>query len=510
MNYMEWSKSICAADNKIKGMLVIFGLWALAFHDSIWSAINIWYISEIFTHGFFVIPAAIYILYKERNSWLGIDAQTNYWILVPIVLMFLLYFLGQAASLQLFKHVAVFSLLPLLLCFFLGTAVVKKIWFSLCFVLFCIPVGEELIPYLQDITADISVILLKLTNIPVFQSGLYIDIPEGRFVVAEACSGVRFFVGSIVFSAIYAYISYRALARQAAFMLVGIVVPVFANVLRVYGIILIGHYSNMEYATGADHIVYGWVFFAFVLFILVVVGERFRDKPALGEEELDTNLVSTNPALNKQHITSIATIAGLLLCCVLWSGMVVNKSNSADQSINRKVLKDLEIDETAGNGIVEYKNASDTYVGQFRKGGLANGFSDLVNINISWYNKNDEHSELISSANRLYSIERWSKVGSMTLNISDEDTAVSVLEISNSIGAKRLIIYWFDVNGKVLDKAYKAKLVQGLNGVIGHSQAGALLAIDIPGSFKDYSKARLSNLAESLQRLNSALPYNND
>ncbi len=45
-----------------------------------------------------------------------------------------------------------------------------------------------------------------------------------------------------------------------------------ANTLRAYIIVMLGHFSDMKVATGADHLIYGWVFFGLVMFLLFWIG----------------------------------------------------------------------------------------------------------------------------------------------------------------------------------------------------------------------------------------------
>ena len=39
--------------------------------------------------------------------------------------------------------------------------------------MFAVPIGEELVPYLQEIAADLSLPILRLIGIPIFRDGLY-------------------------------------------------------------------------------------------------------------------------------------------------------------------------------------------------------------------------------------------------------------------------------------------------------------------------------------------------
>jgi len=54
-------------------------------------------------------------------------------------------------------------------------------------------------------------------------------------------------------------------------------VPIAANSLRAYGIVMLGHLSGMTIATGVDHLIYGWVFFGVVMMLLFFVGSLWRE-----------------------------------------------------------------------------------------------------------------------------------------------------------------------------------------------------------------------------------------
>ena len=66
------------------------------------------------------------------------------------------------------------------------------------------------------------------------------------------------------------------------FMSAAILVPIVANWLRAYMIVMLGHLSNNRLAVGVDHLIYGWIFFGLVMLLLFWVGSFWRstDMPA--------------------------------------------------------------------------------------------------------------------------------------------------------------------------------------------------------------------------------------
>ena len=244
-------------------------LWAVLFFDAIASMVGIWAGSNVFTHGFFIVPLALYFAYQDRWALAGQTLQPA-WYMVPLLAVWLFVWgLGEAGDIQLFQHFALTSVVPLVVFMAFGRKAFQKHWFPLTFIFFCIPFGEELVPFLQSVTASNAVTMLRWTGVPVLSDGLYITIPEGKFVVAEACSGVRFLIATVCLGYYFAYIAYTSLLRRAVFVVAAILAPIAANSLRVYGVIMIGHWSDMKYAVGADHLLYGWFFFVAILFLLL-------------------------------------------------------------------------------------------------------------------------------------------------------------------------------------------------------------------------------------------------
>lgn len=491
--------------------LVLLGLvcaaWFCLYIDAIFSAARIWYISEIFQHGFFIIPGALYLIWREREVLYRTKIKPNYWIL-PLVLPFVaLGVFGAVGGIQVFSHIAAFTVLPLAIWMVIGNAAARVIWFPLCFVLFSIPIGEQLVPYLQKVTADMAVVMLNWTSIPTYNTGLYIQIPQGKFVVAEACSGIRFFVGSIVFGAVYSHVSFRAFPRKLLFMLLAITVPVVANAVRVFGIVVIGYFSDMKYAAGADHIIYGWVFFSIVLVLLVLVGETFREKgsasiasPASNDGEF--SIVGVKPAL--------VTLLLVFSVATTWQWLTTPNGEVSVTQINSESLSDWSL--SSSRQPMWYPIVSgqtDQYRGQLYSSDIRGGMIDLV---LTWYAQNREGRELVSSANAFYDKERWSQKGvsQQVVSVAGENIRVNVLDIVASNGAQRLVLYVYQLSDKVFTSGIQAKLYQSLELMLGGDGAGGLVMFSAPyvPSDKDVVQSKLLAIfAQDYPKIKSALPF---
>lgn len=455
---------------------LILSTWIYIFSNSLMSAIKIWWISDIFNHCFFVIPGTIYLIYCKRAELLQCDFKANYWLLVPIISLLLLFGLGVAGDVQLFMHIATFCSLPLIIWMLIGNQAARVIAFPLGFILFAIPVGEELIPWLQAITADISVALLAFSQVPVYRTGLYIQIPGGTFLVAEACSGISFFIACIVIGSLYTYLNIQSWPKKTVFILISVLYPILANAIRVYGIILTAHLSDMEYAVGADHLIYGGVFFAIVIISLLFCGELFRSK-SQGGSQLD-NCEATNIDKRQSfqfNARPFIVIFLLLLLCNIWVVSIQHQ-----MVFNPKTTVSLRIPasfhESASNLVYQWQPK---YLGSsFQSIGIVDAEEkEPLDYFIAYYPAGK--GELVSSLNRLYQQERWTIVSSDFESIKTNKGEASVYfeDITDSSGNHRFLASWYVVNGQIFADKRRAKLQQIINIMLGKPADSGVVAL---------------------------------
>lgn len=150
--------------------------------------------------------------------------------------------------------------------------------FPLFYMFFLVPFGDEIIPFLQNITAKMATSLTVASGIHTVSDGIHIDTPAGLFIVAEACSGVKFLVAMIALGVLVAYTCFSSWKRRLWFLLACAVVPIIANSIRAWATIFVAQYVGAEAAGSFDHIVYGWIFFAIVIALVLGVAWRWFDR----------------------------------------------------------------------------------------------------------------------------------------------------------------------------------------------------------------------------------------
>ena len=186
---------------------------------------------------------------------------------------------GSAADINLIAQVGAVAALQGAVATLLGARVSAGLLFPLGYMFFLVPFGDEIVPGLQTITAELAIALTHASGVPAFIDGIFIDTPAGLFEVAEACSGVKFLVAMVALGALVAHLCFASAIRRALFMLAAMVVPVIANGVRAWGTIYIAQSQGIEFAAGFDHIVYGWIFFALVMGAVLGASWRYFDRP---------------------------------------------------------------------------------------------------------------------------------------------------------------------------------------------------------------------------------------
>lgn len=496
--------------------LAVLGVWLMLVHEPLWSAITIWVGNEIYNHCLIVIPASIYLVYERRKELDWSQIKFSRLATFVFILQLVFYILSSAAGIRLFQHLAIFSMLPTLVWMFIGTKLAWQIRFPLFFVLFSVPVGEELIPFLQELTADLSVFLLDITGIPLFRSGLYIEIPQGKFLVAEACSGVSFLIASIVLGNLYANMYLVSWRTRILFVMLSVIFPIAANAVRVYGIIYIGYATDMEHAVGADHLIYGWFFFAFVLICMFFIGEaiRKREQKWLSKESVKLNRETkkanvqgyvynnqNTSALSKGFIVSTITVA----IAILVSVVQVNRMDTNIDNIVNAITLDT-------SGFVASQSLprlkwEPRYVGNNQEEMFhldADGFK--FELYFAFFN--GSKGELVSSLHRLYNQDRWTLIDRKRLQLDNHQVLYELT--TSSVGLKKEIIYWYWVDGKIVDTYKEAKFIEFLNRLQGEPTPAAIIAVAVNIENDTVTKVdQLSDIATQILTSNFQL-LNND
>jgi exosortase A len=241
---------------------------------------GIWWHSSTFTHCLLMVPIIGWLV-SQRVPLLRPLTPTLWWLgLICMTGAGLLWLIGEAAGIGLFRQLGLVLMLQGAVAVTLGEKLVRGLLFPLAYALLLVPFGDELVPLLQTLTAHISMALLHLSGIPAVMEGVFITTPAGFFEVAEACSGVNFLVAMLAYAVFAAHLCFRSWTRRIVFVALALAITILANALRAYGTMVAAEIWGIEAAGGIDHIFYGWIFFGVVIVVVMLVARRWFDRPA--------------------------------------------------------------------------------------------------------------------------------------------------------------------------------------------------------------------------------------
>jgi exosortase A len=271
----ERKRSWLAAGLVALCLLVVLAIYGRTFL----AMVQVWQESATFTHGYLVLPAFFFFVWQRRFDL----ARTPLRPFAPAALLLagagLVWLLSEIASAAAPSEFAMVAMVPLVIVAVLGWRFAQLIVFPLAFLFFAVPFGEVFVPTLMEWTANFTVLALRSSGVPVLSEGQHLTIPSGQWSVVEACSGIRYLIASMFVGLLFSWQMYRSPMRRALFLCASIVVPIVANWLRAYMIVMLGHLSGNRLAVGVDHLIYGWIFFGVVMLLLLSVGAVWREDP---------------------------------------------------------------------------------------------------------------------------------------------------------------------------------------------------------------------------------------
>jgi len=444
-------------------LILLFSI--IIFFDTWKSLVEIWIRSDTFAHGFLVIPGSLWLIWQNKSLHHQLSVTTPSLLGISFIILNGLFWLFSSITQTLvIQQLALVGMLIGSYWFYLGNSTSRKIIFPLFFLYFMVPMGEEqLLPPLMEYTADFTVALLRLTGITVYREGLHFSLVSGNWSVVEACSGIRYLIASITLGTIYAYITYSKAYKRILFIIISIIIPVIANGFRAYMIVMIGHLSGMKLATGVDHIVYGALFFAIVIFILFFIGSFWKDS---------TQAFDKKHTINKDKQTYTKQKNIIVLMAIGVSLIVWPYSNQQLQSHYHAQTTIPELPFLAKNTQWEQVDAPDWgWRPQF------NGVSTESlryfkhqNYTIGFYQTNfgDEQqgSEMVNMKNQLIKHKdrntwHFIKQSTTSLQLPKSEKAITV-DLAEIRGNNQDIIVakWYQLGHQNTNSPYLAKLYQ--------------------------------------------------
>ena len=267
-------------------------LWS--YWPTIFELITAWNKNPDYSHGYFVLPLALYFLWARRDKYPGISHNLAWTGLSVIALSIGLrliaarFYLGGVDGWSIPLWIAG-------MVWFLSGA--NVLWWSLPSIVFLwfmvpLPYGMErwLSLPLQRVATELSCWVLHCLGQPALAEGNTILLNDFQLEVEQACSGLRIFVGIMALAFVYLVLIRRSWWERASLIVSVIPIALVSNASRIIVTALLYQYVSGEAAHKFAHDLAGWIMipYAAALFAMVLwyLGSLFRE-----EEQVDVGAI---------------------------------------------------------------------------------------------------------------------------------------------------------------------------------------------------------------------------
>ena len=452
-------------------LLLVAIYWATAVSTvALWSG-------DPLSHGYLVIPAAVYLAWSRRKDLESLSPTPAFWALPLLGLLAFLWLLGNLTGTTVIQQFCLVAMIIGLVWGVLGTSAMRALMFPLAFLLFALPLGERLVPMLQDFTAGFAVKMLQLSGVPVLLEGHVISIPKSRWQVAEACGGINYLMSSLTLGYLYAGITYRYWVHRAGFFLASAVMPLVANGLRVYTTILIASLGGTRIAAGMEHYVYGWLVFTIITCLLFATCGRWREEPP------EENVALSGPQNARPHVLATSVWGGVLFATLgilvvgiaplsaksLWLQFAAEESTRPKRSEVSPPWK--AVDRDLYGWTPRFVTPSAEFLQTFDSG------NHVVKVYVAYYGANQPGVKLASVTNVLFE-EPWFATAEGHTTVTLEGQSFQVHETVLRSQESSLVVWnWYRVDGTFTGNDYVAKLLFAKSRLFRSRQGSAAIAV---------------------------------
>ena len=475
----QWRFAVLVVGASLLALLVLY--WkTVALMAETWR-------SATYSYCFFLFPISFYLVWLRRERLALTMPRPNPRALFFLAALSLVWLLGALAEVVVVERLALVGMIVSLVLAELGTEIVSELRFPLAFLFFAVPIGDSVVPDLQDFTAWFAVRALDLVGVPVLLEGRTLTVGSGMYEVAQACSGLRFLTSSLAAGFLFAGLAFRTWKRRILFLLISAVVPILANALRVFGIVILGEYRGSASAAEADHLIYGWLFVFLVTACVLAIGWSLRESPAREVVPPQGDGANSFPARNRSSLTPIAqnmplrgitvnALASLaLLACAPIALFLFNESMPEETTFPAHFLAvtppwiaTVQTDaEWTPVFVGTFSDVQRVYVSGPRR----------VVLHLAGYSSR-QGSKLAGSQNVLYLQPHWQRLNEDVAIRSVYGVPLQVREtVIRSGRSTRLLWSWYWVNGEFTNNDYRAKYLLAWSRLRRQKQGSAAIAV---------------------------------
>jgi EpsI family protein len=459
---------------------LLVGAFMFAYWGAVTSLVRMWLSYDEYSHGFLIPLISLYFVWSDRKRLRHLPIQSS--ILGGLILTLtgsLLLVMGSASSVVMMQQISIIVTIPGLVLILLGTKYLKALSLPLAYLIFMFPPILDLViskthwPF-QLFSAKVASILLNILNIPVLRNAQYLELPNTTLEVAEACSGVRYLVSIIAMGIPLACHTQKNWLRKVMLVIFAVIIGILTNPIRI-ALIGLWSYNGGEDLHGPFHIfkgvfvsVVGFIFFFIGAWVLAKIPLLNIKKSLKKEESKGSDLTTNMKKFNLVWLTSIVIFLGVGSYLYLYNPKPIPLNASLTEipsTIGNWKGKDIDYHNKEPFGI---QGADFELMRVYR-----NAFGHEVKLYVGYFESQRQDKELINYRQRmLYNDTEELEIPTISHDSIQVNKTVLEDGTQNSI-----VLYWYDLNGRIVADRYKAKFITAIDGLIHRQTNGAIIIV---------------------------------
>jgi exosortase len=366
-----------------------------------------------------------------------------------------------------------------------GRHVFRIAWFPIMYLMLGIPVWDRVVAELQvpsqQLSANLAVRMLRLAGIPAIQDRTFVGLPNVTLEVLRECSGVNQLITLVTMAAAAAYIWLKSYQRRIVLLALSVIVAYLSNGARI-ALVGVLSYKNLGGApSGVLHLLEGLAVslagYAVIFCCLSVLSKT--DPIRLRRDRLESTLLpaaaTERSALPRLAAFDLAFVT-LLLCAALFRATFHAPA--------------VRLNSDLGGFPAQIHNwSADPTLASATAFRLLGADNELVRI----YRHSD--GETI----RLY-------VGYLQNQTEGKELRPPTVELKPAVhqlpdGAQTGMLFWYDVNGRVLSNLFAAKAYTVWDALTRRRTNAAVVMIQWTSGSPDHiehSRERVREFADAL------------
>ena len=249
------------------------------------SLVRQWASDENYSHGFIIVPFAVYFAWQRRRALSALPAQPSAAGLVLVAGSLAVFLAGLLGAELFLTRISLIGVLAGSIWFLFGWRHVRLLAFPLLLLILMVPlpamVFNQIAFPLQLFASRVGEGVLTMAGVPVVREGNVLELASMKLEVAQACSGIRSLVSLLTLGIVLGKLTEPRLWVRVLLAFLTVPIAIAANAARVAGTGLAANWIGPEAAEGFFHTFSGWLVFVAAFCLLLLAQRVFsRTMPA--------------------------------------------------------------------------------------------------------------------------------------------------------------------------------------------------------------------------------------